>query len=280
MVEENKDVNTIKEQSVQRAQTQPSVAQTQQVPNNTVQLRYSGFWVRGAAHVIDGLVLAIISMIIVMPLGFLIGFTSAMSESKFMEFMGQVVMIIIGFAVSWAYYIFMTHKFQATLGKMAVGAKVLDENGQRLSLGKIVLRETIGKFISGIIMGIGYLMIAFTSKKQGLHDMISGSVVVYKDAQKGANTIVVAIVYVLYGLIMMAFMAVIFFLVFVIGVAALEDGTSGSGSFFDYVNSEMNDDTYTDDNSFFDDDYYMNDDFSSEDTGVLKSTEDEVKGDY
>ena len=279
MVEENKDVNTIEEQSTQHAQTQPNMVQAQQVPNNTVQLRYSGFWVRGAAHIIDGLVLAIISMIIIMPLGFLIGFTSAMSESKFMEFMGQVIMTIIGFAVSWAYYIFMTHKFQATLGKMAVGAKVLDANGQRLSLGKIVLRETIGKFVSGMIMGIGYLMVAFTSKKQGLHDMMAGSVVVYKDAQKGANAVVVGIVYVLYGIIMMVFMAIVFFVVFIIGATALEGEHSGLNSFFNYVNSEINDDTYTDDDSFFDDDYYMDDDLSS-DTGALKSTEDEAKGDY
>lgn len=279
MVEENKDVNTIEEQSTQHAQTQPNMAQAQQVPNNTVQLRYSGFWVRGAAHIIDGLVLTIISMIIIMPLGFLIGFTSAMSESKFMEFMGQVIMTIIGFAISWAYYIFMTHKFQATLGKMAVGAKVLDANGQRLSLGKIVLRETIGKFVSGMIMGIGYLMVAFTSKKQGLHDMMAGSVVVYKDAQKGANAVVVGIVYVLYGIIMMVFMAIVFFVVFIIGATALEGEHSGLNSFFNYVNSEINDDTYTDDDSFFDDDYYMDDDLSS-DTGALNSTEDEAKGDY
>ncbi len=279
MTQENKEAKTTKEQSTQDMQTQPNVAQAQQVPNNTVQSRYSGFWVRGAAHIIDGLVLAIISMIIIMPLGFLIGFTSAMSESKFMEFMGQIIMTIIGFAVGWAYYIFMTHKFQATLGKMAVGAKVLDANGQHLSLGKIVLRETIGKFVSGMIMGIGYLMVVFTSKKQGLHDMMAGSVVVYKDAQKGANSVVVGIVYVLYGFIMMAFMAVMFFVVFIIGAAALEGGHSDLNSFFDYVSDEMNDDTYTNDDSFFDDDYYMGDDLSS-DTGTLESTEYDVEGEY
>jgi multisubunit Na+/H+ antiporter MnhC subunit len=69
---------------------------------------------------------------------------------------------------------------QATLGKMAMRIKVTDWDGNRISFGKATCRH-FGKFISGIILGIGYIMVAFTQKKQGLHDIMSGCLVVNSD---------------------------------------------------------------------------------------------------
>jgi uncharacterized RDD family membrane protein YckC len=68
---------------------------------------------------------------------------------------------------------------QATLGKMAVGIKVTDEAGARISFGRAVGRY-FGKFVSTIILLIGFLMVAFTEKKQGLHDKLAGTLVVKK----------------------------------------------------------------------------------------------------
>ncbi|HIP50432.1 MAG TPA: RDD family protein [Candidatus Pacebacteria bacterium] len=263
MAEEKKEEKIVEKQPVQNVQPRPNTTQAQQAqqkPSNISQLptRYSGFWVRGAAYIIDSFVLGIITFVIVIPLNFVIGFASVMGDSVFMSLMGQVIATIIGLAVGWGYYIFMTHKFQATLGKMAVGAKVIDESGQNLSLGKIVLRETIGKLVSGFLFGIGYLMAAFTSKKQGLHDMMSHSVVVYKDAQKGANNVVVAIVYILYGLMMAIFMVVVMFFVIVVGAAIANSGNSFSlESFIDGISSEMNDDEYFDETEYFNDMKYF-----------------------
>ena len=80
----------------------------------------------------------------------------------------------------WAYFAIMeSSSKQATLGKMAMGIVVTDKNGRRISFGRAVGRN-LGKIISGIILYIGYLMIAFTEKKQGLHDMMAGCVVVVK----------------------------------------------------------------------------------------------------
>ena len=272
------------EQKVEEvAQKQPvQETQTQQMPQkpNTTQSQgyYSGFWVRGAAHIIDGVILGIVSLVIIMPLSFVIGFVSAMSDSGLMSAIGQTISTLIGFAVGWGYYVFMTHKFQATLGKMAVGVRVVDDGGQKLSLGKVILRETIGKFVSGVLLGIGYLMVAFTSKKQGLHDMISQSTVVYKDVQKGANNTVVTIVYVVYGLIMTAFLAMIVFFVVVVGVAAVgESGAFSLDSFMEGINDEITD------NEIMDDDYFVNDGQFDEmplDMEELEQWADEVEGDY
>jgi hypothetical protein len=66
---------------------------------------------------------------------------------------------------------------QGTLGKMALGIKVTDLNGNRIDFSKASGRY-FGKIISSIILCIGYIMVAFTQKKQGLHDIMAGCLVV------------------------------------------------------------------------------------------------------
>jgi uncharacterized RDD family membrane protein YckC len=70
-------------------------------------------------------------------------------------------------------------KYQATVGKLALGLKVTDMDGNNLDFVKALVRN-ICKIISGMIMGIGYIMAGFTDKKQGLHDMIANTLVVKK----------------------------------------------------------------------------------------------------
>ena len=66
--------------------------------------------------------------------------------------------------------------WQATLGKKVLGLVVVDENGQRISLAKGIGRY-FGKILSALIVLIGFIMVAFTEKKQGLHDMLAGTLV-------------------------------------------------------------------------------------------------------
>ncbi len=80
----------------------------------------------------------------------------------------------------WLYYaLFESSSKQATLGKMALGIVVTDIDGNRISFGRANARFW-SKIISGMILGIGFLMAAFTEKKQGLHDMIAGTLVIKK----------------------------------------------------------------------------------------------------
>ena len=80
--------------------------------------------------------------------------------------------------LGWLYFALMESSERgATVGKMALGLRVVTSNGQRLSFMNATGRY-FAKIISAIILGIGYLMIAFTDRKRGLHDMIAGTLVI------------------------------------------------------------------------------------------------------
>ena len=63
-------------------------------------------------------------------------------------------------------------------GKMAIGIKIIKTDGRSIGIGTTLLREIIGKFISSIIILLGYIWILFDGQRQGWHDKISGTYVV------------------------------------------------------------------------------------------------------
>jgi uncharacterized RDD family membrane protein YckC len=83
------------------------------------------------------------------------------------------------FAVVWWLYCALQESSaaQATLGKRAVGLSVTDLSGGRISFGRATGRH-FGKWLSFILVGAGYLMQPFTAKKQALHDILAGTLVV------------------------------------------------------------------------------------------------------
>lgn len=133
---------------------------------------YAGFWVRFVAVIIDGLVIGI-------PI-WIIGF-AAMDMTNPLANMGLYVgfqlFSIIG---TWLYEALMvSSNNQATLGKMALGIKVTDLNGEKLSFIRATGRH-FAKILSYLILMIGFIMAAFTEKKQALHDILAGALVVRK----------------------------------------------------------------------------------------------------
>jgi uncharacterized RDD family membrane protein YckC len=154
---------------------------------------YAGFWLRFVAVLIDGLVLGVIQWIAVMPFLGLLGLGVAsdiqnlenMDESEAMGMMGPMMAMAgvayVGFfIIQILYYALMeSSSKQATLGKMALGLKVTDINGNKIDFTKGLVRS-LCRVISGMIMCIGYLIAAFTEKKQGLHDMIANTLVLKK----------------------------------------------------------------------------------------------------
>ena len=85
---------------------------------------------------------------------------------------------MIGFLVGWLWFtIPESSKWQATVGKKMLGLKVTDENGERIGFGRANARYW-SKIISFLVLCVGYLMVAFTERKQGLHDKIAGTLVV------------------------------------------------------------------------------------------------------
>jgi uncharacterized RDD family membrane protein YckC len=95
---------------------------------------------------------------------------------EFIEQMGSVQLVAL--VATWLYFALMESSPRgATVGKMVMGLRVVDEQGNRLSF----LRATgrfFAKYISAIILMIGFLMAAFTDRKRALHDIIAGTLVV------------------------------------------------------------------------------------------------------
>ena len=143
-------------------------------------IRYGGFWIRFVAVVIDAILIGIVIWPFSLVVGVIIGLTgSAVS----MPGVGiHVVNGIVGFAISfcanWIYEAAMeSSSKQATVGKMVLGLRVTDLEGRRISFLRATGRH-FAKFISGMILLIGYIMAGFTQRKQALHDMIAGTYVI------------------------------------------------------------------------------------------------------
>lgn len=133
---------------------------------------YAGFWKRFAAFIIDGLILMVCGFIIGGFIDLVHEFTTGTSAGA--GALGNLGGIILG----WLYFAIMeSSSTQGTLGKMALAIKVTNLSGNRISFGRATGRH-FGKIISAFILLIGYLMVAFTSRKQGLHDMMAGCLVV------------------------------------------------------------------------------------------------------
>ena len=134
---------------------------------------YGGFWLRVVAYIIDAILLNIASTVISLVVG---GGSLLMPDPTVdqIDFTGQGIMLVIG----WLYFALLESSERgATVGKMAVGLRVVTDQGQRLSFGHATGRY-FAKIISAIILGIGFIMVAFTERKRGLHDMIAGTLVV------------------------------------------------------------------------------------------------------
>jgi uncharacterized RDD family membrane protein YckC len=155
---------------------------------------YAGFLKRFAAASIDNLVLGVISMILLFGGMALLGVGNALTpESYARGFLPAglpLLLILVIYGIQAAYFSWMTASAsQATLGKMAVGIKVVRSNGQGLSLGRSFGRWVAMFGLALITCNLALLVSAFMSglsaRKQGLHDMMVDSLVVDKWAFTG-----------------------------------------------------------------------------------------------
>ena len=158
-------------------------------PISTDTTNYAGFWLRLAAYIIDAIIVSIVLYGLLALLGVL-GFASGGFDNIDPENpdMGMAMLfagIGMGFALFavvavWLYYaILESGHNQATIGKMAVGIKVTDMYGERISFGRATGRY-FGKIISGMIVYIGFIMAGFTERRQALHDIMANCLVLKK----------------------------------------------------------------------------------------------------
>ena len=134
---------------------------------------YGGFWKRVIAYLIDAFIIAFpVTMIFgtVIPQTLM---TENIQVTSVAVSMPQVIM----FVASWVYFAGLeSSAWQATVGKKMLGMKVTDTSGEQIDFIKATIRY-FAKILSSFILMIGFIMVAFTAKKQGLHDFIAGTLV-------------------------------------------------------------------------------------------------------
>ncbi|MEO7072484.1 MAG: RDD family protein [Rhodanobacter sp.] len=161
---------------------------------------YAGFWKRVAAYIIDAIIIYIPSSLIDRMFGGVAAkatleqaVTNAAGDPHLMMAAQQVYYaamwpaLVASVVLAWLYFALMeSSAWQATLGKMAIGIRVTDLHGQRIGLPRALGRYGV-KIISFLIVCIGVLMVAWTARKQGLHDKVAGTLVLNGRASQFRN---------------------------------------------------------------------------------------------
>lgn len=154
-------------------------------------LVYAGFWLRFVAYIMDSAIVSVFAGIVIVILVLATGVGAvlrnlpdnpnpdAIWQARFV--LTLVVLCIGAFIGVWLYYAGMeSSRYQGTLGKIALGIMVTDMQLRPVSFGRASGRF-FAKLVTGLIpLWIGYLMAGFTAKKQALHDMIAGCLVMRK----------------------------------------------------------------------------------------------------
>lgn len=145
---------------------------------------YAGFWRRFLASLIDGILVGFLCDQLYLVLSLVLG--RIMDSGDGADDLWRVLAVWLGasltlcIVLSWLYFATMeSSPWQATLGKRALGMAVTDLAGNRISFGRATGR-LFASFISGIPLMLGYLIQPFTAKRQALHDMISGTLVIVR----------------------------------------------------------------------------------------------------
>ena len=147
---------------------------------------YGGFWIRLLAHLIDHVILGAIAA----PLFFIMVFPAAIrvaheaeqnqepSPEMIVAILGSVFgYIALAFVGQWLYEALLTSSsWQGTIGKRVLRLKVVDEAGNRIGFGRATGRF-FAKILSSMFFCIGFIMVGFTERKRGLHDMLASTVV-------------------------------------------------------------------------------------------------------
>ncbi|MBU4017480.1 RDD family protein [Patescibacteria group bacterium] len=155
--------------------------------------RYAGFGVRFVATLIDGILLLVISYpvyyLFSIPYTLLgwfillnshfISTTSPHLSDVIILFMYMGLALLPALGLVYSYFVLYQKKYGQTIGKKIMKIKVVTYDDRTPTKSDFFRREIIGKFLSAIILGIGYLQVIWNPKKQALHDKCAKTYVVY-----------------------------------------------------------------------------------------------------
>ncbi|TDM04538.1 RDD family protein [Macrococcus carouselicus] len=141
---------------------------------------HAGFGSRLVAYLVDGIVIGSLKNILLNPLANLFNWDLSQYFLAPIFSIGNMATALIYFL----YFILMTWFFRATLGKMLMGLKVVSTTGAKLTFLQVLTREWFGRYISGFLWSLLYLVVLFNPKKQGIHDMLSDTVVIHERQER------------------------------------------------------------------------------------------------
>lgn len=135
----------------------------------------AGFVLRWYAIAIDLMLFAPLCMIIRLPFENTLEYLGAFGyDGKFIGL--SVLLFIVPYLL---YFILPTVIFGRTLGKKVVGLRVVRVNcNEQLEFGQIIIRETVGKAISIVLLFGGFCMVSFNNRRRALHDYLANTVVI------------------------------------------------------------------------------------------------------
>jgi uncharacterized RDD family membrane protein YckC len=141
---------------------------------------YAGFWLRLAAYILDSLLLGLVAGVAVFAP--LISRGAISPDNLWVIYTGTsqqfVALRLLTLMIQWVYFALLeSSPWQASVGKKMLGLVVTDMEGKRISFGRATARYFC-TLLSGFILMAGFIMIAFTQKKQGLHDILTGCLVI------------------------------------------------------------------------------------------------------
>jgi uncharacterized RDD family membrane protein YckC len=140
-------------------------------------LKYAGFWMRLLAKLIDFMVLN--TVLVAFTMIMLIFSGVAGDRQTEVPITLLIVRTLVSLALNFSYKTVMVGKYGGTLGKLALGLRVVRTDGSKVSMG-LAAGRYFAEIISVITVGIGYIIAAFDDEKRALHDHICSTRVIYK----------------------------------------------------------------------------------------------------
>lgn len=139
---------------------------------------YAGFWVRLWAYIIDSVIVFFGLLVVRLVTS---GFMS-LTEGTFLD--GNVLFSytlkdIVLYIFQVMYFILFTYCTGTTPGKKLLNLRVIQAEGEELTFFDVLYRETIGRFLCGLSIGIGYIIVGIDREKRGIHDMLCDTRVIY-----------------------------------------------------------------------------------------------------
>lgn len=141
---------------------------------------YAGFWIRVVAYILDGIILGAvfvpILLIFCLPIIMKAARSGDLDQGPPPELLAMIFTLIpFIWALHWLYEALLTSsRWQGTIGKRILRLKVTDDFGNKISFARSTGRF-FAKILSGMVMNVGFIMVAFMERKRGLHDIICGT---------------------------------------------------------------------------------------------------------